>query len=297
MSDKVYLGIDGGGTKTSFCAVDSKGKVLARSQSLGTSIDTVSPEETLTRLKEGTLALKQSHFAGVCAFLGGILSQKDKDGVIAMLKQLPGGGSETIYRAENDAANAFRCVFAKEGIVFIVGTGSVAMGKGKDGTFLRLGGYGYKEGDLGSGYNLGWEGLRALARYFDGRTGKSPLDQALMDELKITNKEELAVVFNTYSRSQIAALAPVVVAERASNDAKAILIAGAKEYAAMAATLCHKLGLQQSSYAVVGGIGSKTAYLDFIQKAVKQTCPHLTFVSPAMDPDLAAAYLIHEPEC
>jgi N-acetylglucosamine kinase-like BadF-type ATPase len=105
------------------------------------------------------------------------------------------------------------------------------------------------------------------------------------------------VVFNTYSRSQIAALAPVVVAERASNDAKAILIAGAKEYAAMAATLCHKLGLQQSSYAVVGGIGSKTAYLDFIQKAVKQTCPHLTFVSPAMDPDLAAAYLIHEPEC
>jgi len=296
MASKLFLGIDGGGTKTSFCAVDANGKVVARSQSLGTSIDTVSPEETLARLKEGTLALKQNLYAGVCACLGGILSQKDKDGVIAMLKQLPDVGPATLYRAENDAANAFRSVFAKEGIVFIVGTGSVAMGKGKDGTFLRLGGYGYKEGDLGSGYNLGWEGLRALARYFDGRTTCSLLDKALIDDLKITNKEELATVFNTYSRTQIAALAPVLVASRASNDAKAILVAGAKEYASMAMTLTHKLSLQQSSYAVVGGIGSKTAYLDFIQKAVKQTCPHLSFAMPAMDPEVAAAYLIHEPE-
>jgi N-acetylglucosamine kinase-like BadF-type ATPase len=293
---QVYLGIDGGGSKTSFCAVDEKGNTLGQSLTGGTSIDTVSPEETQSRLLEGTKALHLSHLDGVCACLGGILSQADKDKVIEMLHHLPGVSPLTSFRAENDAANAFRSVFRNEGIVFIVGTGSVAMGKGKNGKFLRLGGYGYKEGDLGSGYNLGWEALRSLARFFDGRGLKTHLDMKLLEVLGIKTKEELATVFNTYTRTQIAALAPIVVATRSSVDSKAILNAGATEYASMAESLCRRLNLWDSSYAVVGGIGSKTEYLHYIQKAVKKVCPHLTIVEPSMDPAKAAAFLVHEPE-
>lgn len=231
---KVYLGIDGGGTKTSFAAIDENGKVLKTSRTLGTSIDTVSLEVTFERLKEGILNLGLSHYDGVGAGLGGVLSSSDKEEVKKLLRKIPGICQDTKVRVENDASNAFRSAFEKEGIVFIVGTGSLAIGQNVKGEVIRLGGYGYKEGDKGSGYFLGHEALEVLAHYCDQRCEKTSFIQALMDNLSIRSKEDLVAVYNRLGRAEVAALAPIVAQCHSSPDAESILMNGAGEFADLA---------------------------------------------------------------
>ncbi|OWA01273.1 ATPase [Streptomyces sp. CS159] len=55
------------------------------------------------------------------------------------------------------------------GVVLAIGTGSVAVGIGADGTYARVDGWGPLLGDDGSGARIGTAGLRAALRAHDGR--------------------------------------------------------------------------------------------------------------------------------
>jgi N-acetylglucosamine kinase-like BadF-type ATPase len=54
-------------------------------------------------------------------------------------------------------------------VVLAIGTGSVAVGIGTDGTYARVDGWGPLLGDDGSGARIGTAGLRAALRAHDGR--------------------------------------------------------------------------------------------------------------------------------
>jgi mannose-6-phosphate isomerase len=292
---KYYLGIDGGGTKTAFSVMDESGKIMASSLSEGTSIDTVSLGETESRLLSGIKALDfQGDYAAIYACLGGIASSSDEAKVRKMLRSAPGSKEDTFVIAKNDAVNAYRSCFQKEGIVLIIGTGSVVMGQSKKGRFLRLGGYGYKEGDRGSGYYLGMRALQELAKFYDGRKKRNGLITALEKKLSISSKEGLINVFNTYDRAQIAALAPIAAASPISADAKKILQEGAAEYASLVSLVAKKLSLSKTDYAIVGGLGSKTFYRDYVEKAIKKSNPLLKRTEPLCDPVYASCLLARE---
>jgi|GEM_PF-246427 mannose-6-phosphate isomerase class I/N-acetylglucosamine kinase-like BadF-type ATPase len=292
---KYFLGIDGGGTKTAFSVMEEGGKIVASSLAEATSIDTVSLEETESRLLSGIKTLDfHGDYAAIYACLGGIASSADEARIREILRRVPGSKENTFVVAKNDAVNAYRSCFEKEGIVLIVGTGSVVMGKSKKGRFLRLGGYGFKEGDRGSGYYLGMRALQELAKYYDGRKKRNDFITALEKKLSISSKEGLIAVFNTYGRTQIAALAPIVAASRNHPDAKKILREGAAEYASLVSLLAKKLSLSKTSYAIVGGIGSKTIYRDDIEKAIEKTNPLLKRTEPFCDPVYASCLLARE---
>ncbi|MET9825151.1 BadF/BadG/BcrA/BcrD ATPase family protein [Streptomyces sp. NPDC006349] len=57
----------------------------------------------------------------------------------------------------------------RAGVVLAIGTGSVAVGIGSDGTYARVDGWGPLLGDDGSGARIGTAGLRAALRAHDGR--------------------------------------------------------------------------------------------------------------------------------
>jgi N-acetylglucosamine kinase-like BadF-type ATPase len=292
---EIYIGIDGGGSKTAFCAVDEGGKVLSTALEGGSSIDTVKKEETAICLYKGIEDLKISgKIRGIGCFLGGVISKEDKAEVASLLSKAEGVTSQTELLVDNDAYNAFRSAFKEEGIVFIVGTGSLGVGCNKEGIFLRVGGYGYHEGDKGSGYYLGHEALLVLARYMDKRKHKEKLEEELMNKLNISSKEELIRVFNTYSRSEVASLAPLVVQTKDCSSSKKILQKGAEEFASIGKNISSRLKLKDSCYSVIGGIGTKTAYLDFIKDAMKKALPGFRYVKAALKPETAAAYLIKE---
>jgi N-acetylglucosamine kinase-like BadF-type ATPase len=102
------------------------------------------------------------------------------------------------------------------GAAVISGTGSIAVGRGRNGQTARAGGWGYLFGDEGSAYAVALAGLRLVVRRADGRSPSSPgsLDRRLMAALDVTHPSELvaAVYGEPLDRAAIAALAPVVVA-------------------------------------------------------------------------------------
>lgn len=56
----------------------------------------------------------------------------------------------------------------RPGIVMIMGTGSVAYGENGKRNH-KCGGWGWKEGDPGSAYDLGISAIRTMIRAYDGR--------------------------------------------------------------------------------------------------------------------------------
>jgi len=55
------------------------------------------------------------------------------------------------------------------GLVSVVGTGTITLGRSGDGHVVQCGGYEYLVDDEGSGFDLGLHGLRAAGRAYDGR--------------------------------------------------------------------------------------------------------------------------------
>ena len=171
MSDKYYLGIDGGGTKTSFIIINQDNEIIYRNKTSPSAIDTVSKDDIKKVFIEGTKDFKykvDSVFAGI----GGITNDVERKMIIDIIKELEICDKNTKIDANNDVYNAiYGGLGGKDGIIIIAGTGSVCFGKHNNMT-ARAGGYSYKEGDGGSSYYLGYRALQHLARVIDGRKRK-----------------------------------------------------------------------------------------------------------------------------
>jgi glucosamine kinase len=144
------------------------------------------------------------------------------------------------------------------GIVLLAGTGSIAWGRGESGAVARVGGWGILLGDEGSGYDLGLEGLRAVARARDGRGPATELTRLLLAATGVEDPEALIPWASRASKGDIAALASVV-AEAASGDdvAGRLLVAAAVALAVQATTLADRLGpwkAESPPVALAGGL-------------------------------------------
>ena len=146
----------------------------------------------------------------------------------------------------------------RQGVLVLAGTGSVALGINATGEMVRVGGWGYLLGDEGSGYIIGMQGLRAVARADDLRIPPTSLTDALLSTVGVTSVMELLTWL--YDRSenripQVAALAPIVV-EHAPQDAtaRAIVNEAIEDLADHAETIIRRLGMVQPEIAFTGGL-------------------------------------------
>jgi N-acetylglucosamine kinase-like BadF-type ATPase len=84
--------------------------------------------------------------------------------------------------ATSDAEIALRGAFGKDaGIMLIAGTGTITLGKNKQGDLIRSGGWGIEIDDEGSGAWIGKKGLSACVKAIDGRGIQTSLLHKLAD--------------------------------------------------------------------------------------------------------------------
>ena len=84
--------------------------------------------------------------------------------------------------ATSDAEIALRGAFGSEaGIMLIAGTGTITLGKNKQGELIRSGGWGIEIDDEGSGAWIGKKGLSACVKAIDGRGVQTSLLHKLAD--------------------------------------------------------------------------------------------------------------------
>ncbi|MCT2581829.1 N-acetylglucosamine kinase [Actinophytocola gossypii] len=234
----MFLGVDGGGTKTAFCLVTEGGEVAAQVRGPSTDYFSVGIDLVGRVLRDGVAAL--------CAEAG-----TTPDGVRHAFFGLPtygeaSGDIPTLQTAARDAlghdrytcGNDMVCGWAgslggADGINVVSGTGSIAYGE-HDGRTARVGGWGELFGDEGSAYWIGIRGLARFSKMSDGRLAPGPLHTLVREHLDLHDDLDLVdVVLNRWQgdRSRIAALSRVVVAAADQGDRHAgeILAEAARE--------------------------------------------------------------------
>ncbi|QTE28589.1 N-acetylglucosamine kinase [Pengzhenrongella sicca] len=221
----MFLGVDGGGTKTALCLIDHDGNLIAQRQApsvdyFAQGIEIV--EKYLTQgiqdvCRDGGITTGKLKYA-----FFGLPTYGEASGDVATLDAAPRAvlGHER-YRCDNDMVCGWAgSLGAVDGINVISGTGSMTYGE-RAGTGARVGGWGELFGDEGSAYWIAVRGLTAFSQMSDGRLAPGPLLEVLRTHLDLTADLDLVdVVLNRWkgSRSEIAAMSRQIGEAAARGD-------------------------------------------------------------------------------
>ena len=227
----MFLGIDGGGTKTAFALVDGSGNVLARHQERGAYYVEIGMDGAAAVLERGCRTVfdmtgsapDQLRFAffGLPAYGEDRAAQAALD---ALPRRILGHDR---YLCGNDMvcswAGSLACA---DGISVIAGTGSMAYGEA-NGRRARAGGWGELFSDEGSAYWIARAGLGLFSRMSDGRLPRGPLYALLRERLRLDVDLDLCgIVYGELKaeRSRVAGLAPLVAQAAALGDRHAAAV-------------------------------------------------------------------------
>ncbi len=269
----MFLGVDGGGTKTAFCLVDREGTVAAQARMGGIYYLSEGIELVSRVLGDGVATICRR--AGISsedieyAFFG-LPSYGEVSRDVCALDAAPRSvlGHDR-YACGNDMVCGWAGSLAvADGITVISGTGSIAYGR-RGGRDVRVGGWGELFGDEGSAYWIAIRGLNAVSRMSDGRLPAGPLAETIRRQLGIAaNLDLIDVILNRWegSRREIAALSRQVVeaAELGDTSAAAVLADAGRELALLVDATRRRLGYapeETVSVSYSGGTFSATAIL------------------------------------
>jgi N-acetylglucosamine kinase-like BadF-type ATPase len=258
----MFLGVDGGGTKTAFALVDSQGQVLARC------------EESSAYYLEVGLDGAAAMLARGCGTVFGAAGVKASDIDFAFFG-LPAYGEDRAVQPQLDAlprallghgrylcGNDMVCSWAgslacADGISVIAGTGSMAYGEFA-GRRARAGGWGELFSDEGSAHWIARAGLALFSRMSDGRAARGPLYALVRERLALQEDLDLCqVVYGELKgeRSRVAGLSRLVAEAAALGDHQAALIV-----AAAAAELAGLVTAVRSALEITPGVEVAVSY-------------------------------------
>lgn len=192
-----YIGIDGGGTKTSFKLYDENGQCIGTSVKTTCHLLQVRSEEAILILKEGVNDLIKNIELDTDLLIGVGLAGYGEDKNLRMkieeVCRLAFNSYE--YYLFNDVSIALEgALNGENGILVIAGTGSIALSKKGD-VYRRVGGWGYMLGDEGSAYWLAKEIFRHYTMQVDGRAEKTHLIQLIKNKLNLEKEYDLITYF------------------------------------------------------------------------------------------------------
>jgi N-acetylglucosamine kinase-like BadF-type ATPase len=236
----MYLGVDGGGTKTAFLLLDPSGRVRATHQEASSYYIQVGIEGVRRVIAEGVKATVAKAGRSVAdlkfAFFGLPAHGEDRDHTV-ILDRLP---AEVLPADRYMCGNDMVCGWAgslgcQDGISVVAGTGSICYGENKT-RVARSGGWGELFSDEGSAYWIAREGLTLFSRMSDNRLAKGPLHKVFVERLGLGDDLDLtAKVYSEWSqqRDKIAGLSQLVRESAESGDtaARAIFVRAGDELA------------------------------------------------------------------
>jgi N-acetylglucosamine kinase-like BadF-type ATPase len=224
--DSLYIGIDGGGTKTELLAKQPGDNRTIQRLGEGSNLQLVGLQESAALLADMILEARKA--AGdttvghICVGLSGAGRPHEQEAIArAITEELELERSR--LQVVSDAEIAVEAAFEGEsGVLVIAGTGSMVCGRTLTGEFISAGGWGRLLGDEGSGYVIGRAGLRAVAAAMDG----GPETQLVARAREIFGEVSKAVlVEQVYGKEwPLQEFAPHVLEAVEAGDAEAVRI-------------------------------------------------------------------------
>ena len=241
----LYIGIDGGGTKTT-CAVGDDVSVLAVATGPGSNVVRLGEEQVRVGLREAIAKacaaadVSPLRIQSVCVGAAGASNPDVNASLKQMVRQVLPNAEVNVV---GDMVIAMEAVLNEHpGVVAIAGTGSIVYGRNARGETARAGGWGFRISDEGSGQWIGRTAVAEVMRAADsGR--ETILLERILQQWKLSSREDLVRHSNGNPSPNFAELFPVV--EKAAKDrdpiADKIVIRAGAELAHLAAVVLRRL--------------------------------------------------------
>lgn len=295
MAREIYLGVDGGGTKTAFL-LDVDGKRFESKQI------TIHPKQVS---KQQFFEIMKLGVDEVCKEAG-----IDPEEILYTFVAAPGYGQypdteayidegirEAIgsdrFTVANDCVNGWAgSLNAKPGINLVLGTGQIGYGVDEEGKSMRSGGWGPLLGDEASGYYIGLKLLNHFTKMSDGRSDKTILYDIIREKLDLKDDMEIIDKAEKMKRDEIASLSRIFTEALDKEDpyCKELLDEISKEAAAVIDSIIKGLNFKEEvkvSYS--GGVFNLGDRL--IKKIEEKSKNKIKIEKPYTDPSEGALIL------
>lgn len=244
---KYYLGIDGGGTRTTAAVSDESGKIILKSVGKTINFYSVGIDASRRNLEEIINDIK-SKIGDVffdAAFVGcsALDSEADEQTLNALCGGIINAGK---IRMDSDVYIALKSVDTDEShCVAICGTGSMAVGEDENGKITVKGGWGHIIGDEGSAYSIAVNALKKCCEFHDSGITNGLLKAA--NGYFNTNdfRKAIDVIYSPdTSKDIIAGFASEVarLAQKGEKEAAEIICCEAKGFSKTVLSLLKELG-------------------------------------------------------
>jgi N-acetylglucosamine kinase-like BadF-type ATPase len=301
----LYLGVDGGGTKTHIAIVGNDGQLICEGFAGASNPLRVGVEPAVTNIiaaiNSACDSVNKNRGDIVSATLGlaGVRRADLRQIIHERFVERLGIKRVQVF---TDAEIALRGIGEnKAGLVIIAGTGSVCIGQNAKGEKYSAGGWGPLAGDEGGGAGIALNALHKIAKASDGRGRPTILSDIAVDYFRAGRIENLSVAIYApqVDNARIAGFARFVGEAALDGDEVAleILREAGFELGTAACAVIKKLNLQRSKVPI-GKVGSVfqsgSLVTDSLLKTVHTIAPKAYLLDKIIVPAHSAAEMAHE---
>ena len=289
----IYIGVDGGGTKTAIGAYDAQGTCLAHTVCPPLNYHVIGVEAALENLMCGisSLGLDVANIAAVGIGDPSIDDVGECEAAVRFAETVRARLSLPLYIRSDAYMTLYGLTGGRiPGVLVISGTGAMALAEDSDGRILVAGGWGRLTGDEGSGYEIGLCGIRAALRAADGVAPPTILTEAVLTHFGCSAPRDLIGAFYGESEPDVAGFARCVADCAAAGDetARAILANTSQTLADYVSVL-----IEQNGADLVGIYGSvlckNASVRERFEALLKAKYPRITITQPPISAEAAAA--------
>lgn len=304
-SHNLFLGVDGGGTKTHIVLIDAEKQFVSEAFSGASNPLRVGIEKSVANIfsavdKACDIAGKsQGDIVAVECGLAGVRRADLRQIIRRMVSQR---FRVKMVEVITDAEIAlFAATDGKEGLVVIAGTGSVCIGQNSEGKIYSAGGWGPLAGDEGGGAGIARRALQSIAKASDGRGKTTNLSDVAVDYFRAGRLEDLSVAIYApqIDNARIAGFARYVIETAQAGDEVAISVLkeAGRELGIAARAVIKELKLERKKFPIgyVGGIfhAGELIFKPFLE-TVHEIAPKAFISEPKFAPAAAAAQMAYD---
>lgn len=284
----MFLGIDGGGSSTRALWLDEQGTVVMRARG-GPGNALVAGFDQARDTIRDLLTRHAGPVRSAVVGLAGVDRPWLYEAWRTFLDRVIPGPYWLIadYRIAWAALNS-----GDPGIVAVLGTGSVCYGE-RQSDHVKIGGYGFKLGDAGSGIQLGLLAVRSALENYDRIGPHTVLAELVTDYFQASDREGILTAFYRpdFELRKVSSLAPQVLHWASKGDSVASHLVADQGQKVVSQLLAIRTQLGDPIVGVAGLVGGLAArwhpFLETIWK--EKTGSDLRLA--ATDPEDAAAHL------
>src|SRR3989440_1928086 len=286
------LGVEGGGTKTSWVLVErgeNELSVLDQGKLLPANFRLATPDQLRAMFNE---LPKEIARAGI--FLAGCGTEEDRQSLTRLCAKV-WPQAKIVVGSDRDSGLA-AALGHSDGIVVNAGSGSSITGR-RDKRIENAGGWGHILGDAGGAYFLSLQALRLILREYDLQRGEVQFNTKILRALSLNNLDELVRWAQPADKMEVAMLAPVVFEAAGGGDERVmeIIEEGARVLCEYTEAVANRLHVLAPKVVLLGGLFQRDSiYNHAFRRRLKKSLPDARVANSERAPEFGAAWLAAE---